>query len=230
MSTHIDAVKNDISPLVIVCGDPIRAKYIAEKYLKDTKVVNRTRLELAYTGYYNDKLITVMATGMGMPSIAIYLTELFEEYDVQKVIRVGSCGSLHKEIGLNEIILVEKAYTLSNFAYQYNGSSINVITASKTLNEKITKEAENQHKKILIGNINTSDLFYKQYKDENIEKNYCLGVEMECFALFYIAKLYQKESSCILTVSDNVITQEKLSSLERTNTFDDAIVLALESI
>lgn len=230
MTPHISASKNDIAPLVIMPGDPLRAKYIANKYLTETKLVNATRLALAYTGLYNGTRVTIFASGMGMPSMAIYATELFKYYDVEKIIRVGSCGSYYEEIKVNDIILTEKAYTLSNFAYQYYGTSEQLIESSSSLNKNILTIAKEQHKNIKFGNINTSDVFYHEFASQEIKENYCLAVEMECFALFYIAKQFHKQATAILTVSDNLITKEELSSKEREETFDDAIILALEAI
>lgn len=230
MTIHIGAEKGDIADIVIMPGDPLRAKYIAEKYLKDAKLVSNIRLALAYTGYYKDKRITVIASGMGMPSMAIYAFELYKEYDVKKIIRVGSCGSYHEKIKLRDIILVEKAYTLSNFPMQYNKKDTNTAESSKELNQKIIKTAAESNIEIKIGNINTSDIFYEIYQDESIKENYCLGVEMESFALLYIANELQRQAATILTVSDNLVTKEKLNSLEREQTFDQAISLALDSL
>lgn len=230
MSTHINTKKENIASRVIMPGDPLRVKYIAEKYLTDAKLVNKVRLNLAYTGYYKDKLVTVMASGMGMPSMGIYASELYSEFDVDKIIRVGSCGSYYEEINLKDVILVEKAYTTSNFAYQLSGASCNLIDSSEKLNQKIIDVASSKSIELKIGNINTTDIFYNDYTDNKIKENYCLAVEMETFALFYLAKKYKKEAASILTVSDNLITKKELSSSERETTFDEAITLALDSI
>lgn len=230
MSIHIGAKSDEVAPLVIMPGDPLRVKYIAEKYLKDAKLINKIRINLGYTGYYNNKQVTILASGMGMPSMGIYANELFREYGVKKIIRVGSCGSYYKEIKIRDIILVEKAYTLSNFAFQDRGVNINLISASTFLNNRVIEEAVRRNIDIKIGNINTSDVFYNEIEDDKIKQNYCLGVEMETFALFYIAKKYQRDAASILTVSDNLITKEKMSSDEREQTLDEAIVLALNSI
>ncbi len=230
MSIHIGAKSDEVAPLVIMPGDPLRVKYIAEKYLKDAKLINKIRINLGYTGYYNNKQVTILASGMGMPSMGIYANELFREYGVKKIIRVGSCGSYYKEIKIRDIILVEKAYTLSNFAFQDRGVNINLISSSTFLNNRVIEEAVRRNINIKIGNINTSDVFYNEIEDDKIKQNYCLGVEMETFALFYIAKKYQKDAASILTVSDNLITKEQMSSDEREQTLDEAIVLALNSI
>lgn len=230
MSIHIGAKKEEVSDLVIISGDPLRIKNIAEKYLDKVKLINKIRINLGYTGYYNNKRVTVIACGMGMPSMAIYTEELFNEYDVSKIIRVGSCGSYYEEIKLKSIILAEKAYTLSNFSYEYSGKLENICKGSSFLNQKIIKQAFNKNLNISIGNINTTDLFYHKYEDSKIKENFCLAVEMETFALFYIAKKYNKEAASILTVSDNSVTKEVMSSEDREKAFDEAITLALDSI
>lgn len=230
MTPHMNAEKENIANIVIMPGDPLRAKYIAEKYLTDVKLVNNVRLALAYTGYYKDKKITVMASGMGMASIGLYAYELFTYYGVQKIIRLGSCGSYSKEIKVRDIILVEKAYTLSNFAFQYNGEDVHLVKSSVLLGQSIVNSANKNNITIKIGNINTSDVFYNKYEDEKIKENYCLGVEMESFALFYIAKMLGKDATSVLTVSDNLVTKEQLSSEEREKTFDEAITLVLEAV
>ena len=230
MTPHIKAKKDEIAEVVIMPGDPLRAKYIAEKYLDDYELVNNVRMCLMYTGYYNGKRVTIGASGMGMPSMSIYAYELFTVYDVSKIIRVGSCGSYFPEVKVRDIILAEKAYTLSNFAFQFDGEEKNMIKSSFDLNKNIIKCADSKNLKMKIGTINSSDVFYNQYKDKAIKDNFCLGVEMECFALFYLAKKLGKDATAVLTVSDNLVTKEELSSLEREQTFDEAITLVLDSI
>jgi purine-nucleoside phosphorylase len=230
MTTHINAKKEDIAEIVIMPGDPLRARYIATKYLKDYKKISDVRLILGYTGYYKDKKVTIFSSGMGMPSISIYAYELYNYYDVKSIIRLGSCGSYYEGIKVKDVMLAENAYTLSNFAYQYNGEDCHLIPASKELNEKIKKAAESINIPIRIGNINTSDTFFHKYTDTKIQENYCLGVEMESFGLFYIANALKKEASAILTVSDNLITKDKLSSFERERTFNEAVKIVLESL
>ena len=230
MSVHIGTKIGNIADVVIMPGDPLRAKYIADKYLTDCKLVNNIRINLAYTGYYKGRLVTVMSSGMGMPSMAIYATELFTEFDVDKIIRVGSCGSYYEEINLRDIILVERAYTTSNFAFQLSGDKMNISKSDSTLNKKIVETALNKNLNIKLGNINTSDVFYNEYTNPKIKENFCLAVEMETFALFYIATKYHKQAASILTVSDNLVTKRELTSEEREKTFDEAILLALDSI
>lgn len=231
MSLHIKTeYDDDIAKLVIMPGDPVRVKFIAENYLDDYKLVNNVRLNLAYTGYFKGVKVTVMASGMGCPSMAIYAKELFDYYNVEKIIRVGSCGSYYDEIDVKSVILAEKAYTLSNFSYQYDGKEIDLISASSFLDQKIIENAYKANIELRIGNIETTDVFYKTINNPEVKKNYCLGVEMETFALFYVASLYKKQASSILTVSDNLVNNKKLTTEERETTFNEAICLALNSI
>lgn len=230
MTPHINAKKDDIANLVIMPGDPKRATFIAKHYLENYKLVNEVRGMLAYTGFYKNKKVTVMASGMGMPSMAIYAHELFNFYDVDKIIRVGSCKSLTKDIDINELILAEQAYTLSNFAYSNSGQSKNILKASDDLTSKIKETAKRLDLLIYKGTINTSDVFYSDYEDKNTIKYNCLGVEMETFALFYEALKAKKEAASLLTVSDNVDRSKVLTPTEREKSFSQAIFLALESI
>ena len=158
MSLHIKTeYDDDIAKLVIMPGDPVRVKFIAENYLDDYKLVNNVRLNLAYTGYFKGVKVTVMSSGMGCPSMAIYAKESFDYYNVEKIIRVGSCGSYYDEIDVKSVILAEKAYTLSNFSYQYDGKEIDLISASSFLNQKIIENAYKANIELRIGNIETTE-------------------------------------------------------------------------
>ena len=232
MTPHIEAKKDDVAKIVIMPGDPLRAKMIAETYLSDVKLVNTVRNVLGYTGKYKGKEVTVMASGMGMPSIGIYSYELFKFYDVDSIIRVGSCGAYTKDLNLYDVILVNEAYSDSSYAKVQNGYLENHIEASSSLNFYLREAAENLGKSITIANIYSSDVFYKEndnYK-ELYNKYGCLGVEMESFALFHNAKVLNKKAACILTVSDNLETKEETTSEERQNAFKDMIEITLESI
>ena len=232
MTPHIEANKDDIAKIVIMPGDPLRAKMIAETYLEDVKLVNTVRNVLGYTGKYKGKEVTVMASGMGMPSIGIYSYELFKFYDVDSIIRVGSCGAYTRDLNLYDVILVNEAYSDSSYAEVQNGYLENHIEASTSLNFYLRETAENLGKSITIANIYSSDVFYKEndnYK-ELYNKYGCLGVEMESFALFHNAKVLNKKAACILTVSDNLETKEETTSEERQNAFKDMIEITLESI
>ena len=228
---HNEAQKDDIAKTVIMPGDPLRAKYIAENYLDNYKLVNKVRGMYAYTGYYKDKKITVMAHGMGNPSIGIYSYELFKEYDVDEIIRIGSAGATTEKIPLRSVILVEKSYSKSSYALVQNGNSKTVLSSNDELNNKIIKTALNNKINILNSVVYCSDVFYNETEDpKKLFKEYgCVAVEMESFALFHNASVLNKKAACLLTISDNLITKDELSSDDRQNSFDEMIKLALES-
>ena len=231
MTPHNEAQKEDIAPICILTGDPLRAKYIAENFLTDYKLVNKIRNMYAYTGFYNDKRITIFSHGMGMPSIGIYLFELFKFYDVQKVIRVGSCGSYSSDLKMLDTILVDKSYTEGNFAHSLTGTESHLCEASANI-EKIALE---KNIKITKGNVVCSEVFdyylsnldsflARLPKDLNI-----IGAEMESFALFYLAKYFNREAACLLTVVDSHILKEQVTPEARENSLNDMIKLALDT-
>lgn len=232
MTPHIEAKKEDIAKIVIMPGDPLRAKFIAETYLSDYKLVNSVRNMYAYTGFYKDKRITVMASGMGMPSIGIYSYELYKFYDVDKIIRVGSAGAYTKDLNLYDLILVNGCYSESSYAKTQNGCEDNIMYASDTMNLVIKQTAENLNIPITIANVHSSDVFYKDNNNfkELYQKYGCLAVEMESFALFHNANILNKRAACILTVSDSLVTNEVTTSEERQSSFTTMIELALESV
>lgn len=231
MTPHIEAKENEIAKIVIMPGDPLRAKFIAETYLKDYKLVNNVRGMLAFTGTYKDKEITVMASGMGMPSIGIYSYELFKFYNVDKIIRVGSCGAYTADLNLYDLVLVNACFSNSSYAKTQNGCEDNMMYASDYLNFYLKETAEELNAHLTIANIHSSDVFYKE--NENYKQLYneygCLAVEMESFALFHNANVLGKKAACLLTVSDNIVTNEKTTSQERQNSFTKMIEVALES-
>lgn len=228
MTVHIKALKEDIAKTVIMPGDPLRAKFIAETYLKDYKLINDVRGMLGYTGFYNDKKVTVIASGMGNASMGIYSYELFKFYDVDNIIRVGSCGAYTDSLKLYDLILAEESYSLSTYAKVQNGCQDTVIKSSTKLNDIISSNIDFINK----GRIYCSDVFYKEndnYK-ELYETEKCLAVEMETFALFHNANVLKKNAAAILTVSDNLVTKEETTSEEREKSFTKMIELALSSI
>lgn len=232
MTAHINSKKEEIASTVIMPGDPLRAKFIAETYLKDIHISNGVRGIYAYTGTYHDKKVTVMASGMGMPSIGIYSYELYKFYNVEKIIRVGSCGSYVDSLHLYDLILVTDAYSTSSFAKVQNNTDSNNIEASKNLVDQIYETTKNLGEKITLGRIYSSDVFYTEnsvYELMRDEYN-CLGVEMESFALFHNAKVLNKEAACILTVSDSFVTKQETTAEERERAFTKMIEVALESI
>ncbi len=228
---HNEAIEDDIAKTVIMPGDPMRAKYIAENYLDDYKLVNKVRGMYAYTGYYKNKRITVMAHGMGNPSIGIYSYELFKFYDVDNIIRVGSAGALTDKIKLKSVLLAEKVYSKSNYAKIQNGSDDIVLSSSEILNDQIISTARENNINVLKSVVYCSDAFYNETEKPNIlfDEYGCSAVEMESFALFHNARVLNKRATCILTISDNLVTKEKLSAMERQTGFDEMIKLALNS-
>ena len=226
MSTiHIDADKEDIANLVIMPGDTLRAKFIAEEYLDNYKLVNTSRNMYGYTGYYKGKRVSVIPSGMGNASMGIYSYELYNNYDVDVIIRVGTCGTYKKDVNLYETVLVDTSY--SNSSYGKNlGYNENHIKSSKRINEKIEEASNKCGINVLKSNIHNTDTFYNKN-----EFNYdCLGVEMETFALFVNAMIFNKDASALLTVSDNLVLNSKITAKEREKSTINMIVLALEAI
>ena len=230
MTPHNEAKINEIAKTVLMPGDPLRAKMIAEKYLKDYKLVNTVRNMYAYTGYYKDKLITVMSSGMGIPSIGIYSYELYDQYNVENIIRIGSTGAYSDKINLYDTILVTESYSLSTYAKELDNYQEDLIKPSEELNNKIQSTAHKLEKKLIKGRIYSSDCFYSNTDIYDLYNNKkCIGVEMESFGLFYNAKKLGKKAACLLTVSDNLITKQQTTSQERQNAFFDMIEIALET-
>lgn len=233
MSTpHINANKEDIAKTVLMPGDPLRAKYIAETFLKDIHLVNNVRNIFAYTGKYNDKKVTVMGSGMGMPSIGIYSYELFSEYGVENIIRLGSCGSYQKEVKVRDVIIASSASTDSNFAAQYNLDGTYSANASFNLLLKAYEYAKVNNLRPHVGNILSSDVFYNANSDFWLKwaKMGVLGVEMEAYALYCNAAYLRKNALAILTVSDSFVSEETTTSSERETTFNDMVKIGLSLI
>ena len=231
-TAHIEANKEDIAKIVLMPGDPLRAKMIAETYLENYRLVNKVRNILAYTGYYKGKEVTIFASGMGNPSMGIYSYELYKFYDVEEIIRVGTCGAYQQELNLYDTIIVEGSYSESNYAKELNNYQENIIHSNTELNEKLITAAKELNVNTKIGLIHCSDVFYKEKNNfqELVEKYNLLGVEMETFALFSNAKNLNKKATCILTVSDSLVTHQETTSDERQNSFHSMIKIALESI
>ena len=231
MTPHIEAKKGDIAKTVIMPGDPLRAKVIAEKYLENAKLVNSVRNMFAYTGTYKGVEITVFSSGMGMPSAGIYSYELFNEYGVENIVRVGSAGSYRGDINLYDLVLAESSYSQSTYAKVQNGEEKDILYGSSYLNNIILDTAKSLNKKINYGRLNCSDVFYKSVNNyKEISDNYdCLAVEMESFAIFHNANVLGKNAACIVTVSDSFVTNEETTSAERQNSFNAMMELALEA-
>ena len=233
-TVHNEANKGDIAKIVIMPGDPLRAKYIAETYLENVKLVNKIRNLYAYTGTYKNKEVTVMASGMGIPSMGIYSYELYKFYDVEEIIRIGTCGSFNKDIKIRDIILSQGAYSKTYFPKLLDNKMVDYVESDKELNEKIINTSKEKNINIKYGKTITSDVFdvYVDNKEE-FENNYSdeyLSVEMEAFALFYVAKKFNKKASCLMTVVDSKYDTNVISSEERQTSLDEMITLALDSI
>ena len=235
MTAHIESKLEDIAPIVLMPGDPLRAKYIAEKFLKDAKLINTVRNMFGYTGTYKGKRVTVFASGMGIPSIGIYSYELYKFYNVEKIIRIGTCGSFDENIKLLDVILSTGAYCKSHFDELLDGVNIDFIQSSDEINRSIMNTAKIKNLDLKVGKTITSDVFdlYCDSKEKfrsNFPNMNFLGVEMEAFGLFYVAKKLNKEASCLMTVVDSLFDKRSLSSEEREKSLDEMITLALESI
>lgn len=236
MTPHNEAKKGDIAKLVIMPGDPLRAKYIAENYLEDYKLVNSVRGMYAYTGRYKGKEISVMAHGMGIPSMGIYSYELYKYYDVETIIRIGSCGAYSKDLKLFDMVLSENCYSESTYALTLNNDDNHIISASYNINEIIKNTAKEKGIKLYLGNTVCTDCFDVYMTDidkflKRIPEGFNpLSAEMEAFALFYNAKLLNKKASCIMSVVDSKYIETIATPKEREIGLTNMIELALDSI
>lgn len=249
-TVHIKATADQIAKVVIMPGDPLRAKYIAINFLQDWTQVNNVRNMLMFTGKYKGCNVTIAASGMGMPSIGIYSYELYKFYDVDCIIRIGSAGSYQKDIKVYDIINVTKSYSESTFAKYAANIDENQIAAVGSISKTISKVAQkidsefnsckiknssqliNEKLNLKSGLIHSSDVFYRVDNDNHKASSLideCLAVEMESFALFAIATYLQKNAACLLTISDSIITGESISAALRETSFRKMMILALES-
>lgn len=228
---HIEAEKSDIAKTVLMPGDPLRAEFIAKSFLTNVKQFNSVRGMLGFTGEYKGRKISVMGSGMGMPSIGIYSYELFKFYDVEKIVRIGSCGSYSHELKLYDVILATDAWSESSFASAQGISNSDILTPSSDLNATIAQKANNLGISITHARIHSSDVFYREnfdaYKTIH-DKHGCMAVEMEAFALFANAIATGKKAACLLTVSDSLVTHEVTTSDERQTAFTKMMQIALE--
>ena len=232
MSTpHNQAKPGDIAKNVLMPGDPLRAKFIAETFLTNVRQVNSVRNMLAFTGEYKGKEITVMASGMGMPSIGIYSYELYNVYDVDNIIRIGSAGAFDDDLNLMDIVLGMGSCTDSNFAAQYNLPGIYAPIADFTLLKTAYDVAEEKHFSVKVGNVLASDVFYNDDTTVNDrwKKMGVLAVDMESAALYMTAARCRKHALTILTISDHLYRGEKLSAQERQIGFTNMMETALET-
>ncbi|MBR3134180.1 MAG: purine-nucleoside phosphorylase [Clostridia bacterium] len=234
MTPHNEAKIEDIAETVLMPGDPLRAKYIADNFLSNVKLINQVRNMLSYTGTYKGKRITIFSSGMGMPSMGIYCYELYKFYNVQNIIRIGSCGAYSPDLNLFDTILVDKSYTLGNFSIALEAKEYHLIDSSKKLNEIIKETANNNNVKLIEGNTICSEVFdyycdLEKFlsmfpKDLNL-----IAAEMEAFALFSTAKLLNREASCLLTVVDSHYKNQEISPSEREHSLNNMIQVALDS-
>ena len=234
-TAHIESKKEDIKKKVLMPGDPLRAKYIADHFLTDVKCVNEVRGMLAFTGKYKDKEITVFASGMGGPSIGIYAYELYHFYDVEKIIRIGTCGSNHESVKVRDMIVADQAYTLSSYPKLFFNDDTKMFSATKEITKALAEQATKMNVPTHVGTSITSDVFDVYVNKEEYNKNYptdlqAIAVEMEAAILFALASHLQKEAACILTVVDSMYDPQVVTPEERQNSLNDMILCALETI
>lgn len=229
---HIEAKTPDvIAKTVLMPGDPLRAKYIAETYLENVTTFNTVRGMLGFTGTYKGRKISVMGSGMGMPSIGIYSYELFNFYGVENIIRIGSCGAYSPDLKLYDVIIVKDAYSESTFALAQGGEKSDVLSSHPELNEKLMNIAKTLNIPVHFERIHSSDVFYREEKNLHerlFKEKGCAAVEMESFALFHNANVLNKKAACLLTVSDSLVTHEATTSHERQVAFEHMMKIALE--
>lgn len=232
MTPHIEANKDEIADVVLMPGDPLRAKFIAENYLESVKQVNTVRNMFMYTGEYKGKRVSICASGMGVPSMGIYSYELFKFYDVDTIIRVGSAGAYSEDLKLYDVVLATQSYSDSTaFSKLVVDEDTHVTYSSKSVNEKLIKAANRLDIDLQEARVHSSDVFYScRPLDKTIEVTQAKCVEMESTALFTNAKACGKNAACILSISDHLITGEKTTPQERQTTFSNMIEIALESI
>lgn len=232
MSVHIAAQPGEIAEKILLPGDPLRAKYIAEKFLDNPKCYNEVRGMLGYTGTYKGVPVSVQGTGMGMPSAAIYVNELVREYGVKQLIRVGTCGSIQKDVHVRDLVIAQAAATSSNIIRNDFPKHDFPQIADFDLLLKSYNLAQEKGFNIHVGNVLSDDVFYKDSMDEvfRLGEHGVLGIEMEAAVIYYLAAKYQVQALAIMTVSDHILTGEETSSEERQETFDEMMIVALETI
>ena len=232
MSLHIEAKPCEIADRILLPGDPLRAKYIAETFLDNAACYNHVRNILGYTGRYKGTRVSVQGTGMGIPSISIYATELMRDYGVKKLIRVGTCGAMRNDIQLRDILIAQGATTDSSIVRNIFGGSINYAPlADFDLLRTAYEKAAQGNYAVRVGNIISVDRFYDDEIDNPKLVDYgIMGVEMETAALYILATKYKRQALGLFTVSDHLMTNEHCTAEERQTSFDDMIKIALETI
>ena len=235
MSTpHIAAEMGDFAKTVLMPGDPLRAQFIAETFLQDVRQVTGVRGMLGFTGTYEGRPISVMGSGMGMPSIGIYSYELFKFYGVENIIRIGSAGSYTDKAKLFDVVLASGAVSESSYAKTQSGFEGHITFPSRELNEKLRASAAKQGIPLIEGNIHSSDVFYRQpsdakptYWEKLRDEQGCVCVEMESFAFFANAQVLGKHAACLLTISDSFVSPEATTAEQRQKSFTDMMKVAL---
>ena len=235
MSTpHIAAEMGDFAKTVLMPGDPLRAQFIAETFLQDVRQVTGVRGMLGFTGTYEGRPISVMGSGMGMPSIGIYSYELFKFYGVENIIRIGSAGSYTDKAKLFDVVLASGAVSESSYAKTQSGFEGHITFPSRELNNKLRASAAEQGIPLIEGNIHSADVFYRQPSDEKPtyweklrDEQGCVCVEMESFALFANAQVLGKHAACLLTISDSFVSPEVTTAEQRQKSFTDMMKVAL---
>lgn len=229
---HISAEKGAFAEAVLLPGDPLRAKYIAETFFDDPVLVNEVRNMLGYTGTYNGARVSVMGTGMGIPSASIYATELVNEYDVKRLIRVGSCGAISTDVKIRDIVIGIGACTDSVVNRARYGGWDFAATADFELARAAVDAADAAGKNVRVGNLHSADLFYNPVDHvwDTLEKMNVLAVEMEAAGLYGVAAEHGARALTIATVSDHIRTGEATTSEERQTTFGDMVTIALDAL
>ena len=235
MSTpHNRAENGDFAKTVLMPGDPLRAQFIAETFLESPRLVTDVRGMLGYTGTYQGRPVSVMGSGMGMPSIGIYSYELYTQYGVESIIRIGSAGSYTEKARLFDVVLATGAYSESSYAATQSGDSSDIQRPSEALNAALRRSAAAQGIPLIAGIIHSSDVFYRQPSDQKPtywerlrDEKGCLAVEMESFALFHNAKVLGKHAACLLTISDSFVSPEATTAEQRQTSFTAMMKVAL---
>lgn len=235
MSTpHNAAEKGQIAKTVLMPGDPLRAKFIAETFLENPQQFNTVRNMFGYTGTYKGHPISVMGSGMGMPSIGIYSYELYTQYDVENIIRIGSAGGYTKDLNLYDVVLADSAYSESSYAKVQSGYEEDKTYPSEELNASLIESAKELGIPCTLSCVHSSDVFYREggidYVQTLVDEKGCKAVEMESFALFHNAKQLGKKAACLLTISDSFVFEEKTTAEERQNSFTNMMKIALETV
>ncbi len=232
MSVHINATKGQIAEVVLMPGDPLRAKYIAEHYLTDVEQYNSVRNMFGYTGLYKGQRVSVQGSGMGIPSMMIYANELYTEFGVEKIIRIGSAGSIQTDVNVRDIVLAQGATTDSSIITNiFQGQVIFAPLASFELLDKAYHLAKERGATVHVGNILSSDRFYNaELNKQKLQEYGVLAIEMEAAGLYALAAQHKKQALAIVTISDHILTGEETTAEEREKTFNEMMEIALETV